>query len=84
MTASLLGSVPRPRAGVASGVLNAVRQAGGAIGVASLGGLPAHGAFLLGTALLAVAAVIAVGMIRTARPAQHPAGWTIGAQPICR
>ena len=79
MTASLLGSVPRPRAGVASGALNAVRQAGGAIGVALLGGLPARCAFLLGTALLAVAAAIAVGMIRTAKPAQHPAGGTVGA-----
>ena len=82
MTASLLGSVPKPRAGVASGALNAVRQAGGAIEVALFGGLPSHGAFLLGTALLFVASIIAAGMIRIAKPAQQPAGEPARAQPI--
>jgi DHA2 family methylenomycin A resistance protein-like MFS transporter len=83
MTASLLSSVPRSRTGVASGALNAVRQAGGAIGVALFGGLPTHDAFLLGTALL-VAASIAAWLIRAAKPAQQPAGSATRAQPISR
>ncbi|WP_428538815.1 MFS transporter [Rhodopila sp.] len=84
MTAALLGSVPKPRAGVASGALNAVRQAGGAIGVALFGGLPTHDALLVGTALLVAASAAAAGLIRTAEPAQHPAGGKATAQPICR
>ena len=82
MTAALLGSVSGARAGVASGALNAVRQAGGAIGVALFGGLAPHGAFLLGAALLAAAAVIAAGLIGSAKPGQDPAGKTPGAQPV--
>jgi DHA2 family methylenomycin A resistance protein-like MFS transporter len=82
MTASLLGSVPRSAAGVASGALNAVRQAGGAIGVALFGGLSTHGAFLFGTGLLLTASVAAAGLIRSVKPAQHPAGARVGAQPI--
>jgi MFS transporter, DHA2 family, methylenomycin A resistance protein len=45
MTAALLEAVEPERSGVASGVLNAARQLGGAIGVATFGGLvpdPAH------------------------------------------
>jgi MFS transporter, DHA2 family, methylenomycin A resistance protein len=84
MTASLLGSVPRPQAGVASGALNAVRQAGGAIGVALFGGMSAQGAFPLAAALLVVAALIAACLIRSAKPAQHPAGAPAGAQRISR
>jgi DHA2 family methylenomycin A resistance protein-like MFS transporter len=34
MTSALLGEIPRERSGVASGVLNTVRQAAGALGVA--------------------------------------------------
>jgi MFS transporter, DHA2 family, methylenomycin A resistance protein len=67
MTAALLGAVPRPRAGVASGVLNTVRQAGGAIGVALSGNLLAsngvagiHVSFLLAVGLLCLAALIAL------------------------
>jgi DHA2 family methylenomycin A resistance protein-like MFS transporter len=90
MTASLLGSVPQPRAGVASGVLNAVRQAGGAIGVALLGGLasvPVHGVrdvFLLATALLITASIIAAWLVRTTDPAQQPDGKPTQARPISR
>jgi DHA2 family methylenomycin A resistance protein-like MFS transporter len=84
MTAVLLGSVPQSRAGVASGALNAVRQAGGAIGVALFGGLSSYAAFGLGCGLLIAAAVIAVGLIRTVKPAQQPAGAMAGAAPICR
>lgn len=39
MTAVVVGSAGREHAGVASGVLNAARQAGGALGVALLGAL---------------------------------------------
>jgi MFS transporter, DHA2 family, methylenomycin A resistance protein len=80
MSASLLGSAPQSRSGVASGVLNAVRQAGGAIGVAMLGGLasvPVRGlrdVFLLATALLITASIIAAGSIRPFKPTQQPAG----------
>ncbi len=68
MTSSLLGSVPRSQAGVASGTLNAVRQAGGAIGVALFGGLAIHEAFLLGACLLVAASITAACAIRSAKP----------------
>lgn len=60
MTSALLATVPRSRSGAASGVLNTVRQAGGAIGVAVFGALLAgHGVAgvrfaLLGSAVLLV------------------------------
>ncbi len=69
MTSALLATVPRLRAGVASGVLNSVRQAGGAIGVALFGGMMAAGsfgiadAFIAGTLMLGTAAAIAVCFI---------------------
>ncbi len=69
MTSSLLGTVPRPRAGVASGVLNAVRQAGGAIGVALFGALMSNtasgiaGVCAMGTLLLVLAAAVAACFI---------------------
>jgi DHA2 family methylenomycin A resistance protein-like MFS transporter len=84
MTASLLGGVPQHAAGVASGALNAVRQAGGAIGVALFGGLSDPHAFLFGSALLLAASVTAVSLTRTAKPAQQPAGTMAGPRPICR
>jgi DHA2 family methylenomycin A resistance protein-like MFS transporter len=74
MTACLLGSVPRARAGVASGTLNAVRQAGGAIRVALFGDLPVPGAFLLGAGLLVAASITAACLIRSGKPAQQAAG----------
>lgn len=73
MTSSLLATVPRPRAGVASGVLNSVRQAGGAIGVALFGALMGDGpfgiayAFVAGTLMLGFAAAIAACFIGTGR-----------------
>jgi DHA2 family methylenomycin A resistance protein-like MFS transporter len=73
MTTVVLGSVPRSRAGVASGVLNAVRQAGGAIGVALFGALMARGgsgisdAFTVSAALFALGTAIAAGFIGTGR-----------------
>ena len=73
MTSALLATVPRSRSGVASGVLNTVRQAGGGIGVALFGALMAGGgvagirnALMLSEALLACGAVAAVVGIRHA------------------
>jgi MFS transporter, DHA2 family, methylenomycin A resistance protein len=67
MTSALLASVPKERSGVASGVLNTVRQAGGGIGVALFGALMAgHSvggvrlALLLSAALFICAAATAV------------------------
>jgi MFS transporter, DHA2 family, methylenomycin A resistance protein len=58
MTSALLASVPKERSGVASGVLNTVRQAGGGIGVALFGALMAgHSVGGLRLALLLSAAV---------------------------
>jgi DHA2 family methylenomycin A resistance protein-like MFS transporter len=73
MTASLPGTVPRSRAGIASGVLNAVRQAGGAIGGALFGTLMAGStagmadAFIAASLMLAVTATIAAGFIGDGR-----------------
>jgi DHA2 family methylenomycin A resistance protein-like MFS transporter len=47
-TAAVIEASPAERAGIASGVLNAARQAGGAIGVALLGSLIAGEAFVAG------------------------------------
>ncbi|HET6606389.1 MAG TPA: hypothetical protein VFG62_06960 [Rhodopila sp.] len=63
MTASLLASAPRDRAGVASGVLNTARQAGVCIGVAVCGALMDTGgpsvAFIFCAGLSLVAALTA-------------------------
>jgi DHA2 family methylenomycin A resistance protein-like MFS transporter len=63
MTSALLATVPRQRSGVASGVLNTVRQAGGCIGVAVCGALMDTGgltaAFALCTVLSLCAALTA-------------------------
>jgi len=80
MTASLLGTVPKARSGAASGVLNTVRQSGGAVGVAFYGALMAaagvagiRAAFALSSALLLLAALTAAWGIRerNARPTCH-------------
>jgi MFS transporter, DHA2 family, methylenomycin A resistance protein len=78
MTSSLLATVPRQRAGIASGVLNAVRQAGGAIGVALFGMLLGSGAsgigcaFVAGTLMLGGAAAVAGCFIGTGCLAMLP------------
>jgi DHA2 family methylenomycin A resistance protein-like MFS transporter len=66
MTAALLATVPRARSGSASGLLNAIRQAGAAIGVALFGALirgdmisGMRVAVVVSAALLAIAAVSA-------------------------
>ena len=62
MTEAVLASVDRTRSGIASGVLNTARQAGGAIGVAVFGTLVARGAGALVPgvrgALIASAAIL--------------------------
>lgn len=66
MTASVLASIERQRAGTASAVLNTARQVGGAMGVALFGGLIARSdvvtglddAFRISAVMLIVASVI--------------------------
>jgi DHA2 family methylenomycin A resistance protein-like MFS transporter len=61
MTSALLGTVDRKLSGVASGVLNASRQAGSVIGVALFGSLIArHRPFIPG---IRMALMISVGML---------------------
>ncbi|MEU0647512.1 MFS transporter [Streptomyces umbrinus] len=80
MTALLLEQVPAERAGVASGVLNAARQLGGALAVAVFGALVADRAgFVSGlhTSLLIAAgtvalSVVATWLLRTQVPHQIP------------
>jgi MFS transporter, DHA2 family, methylenomycin A resistance protein len=66
MTTALLTAVPASRSGVASGVLNSVRQSGGALGVAVYGALlnekgvaGVQLSFLFSAVLLTVAAIVA-------------------------
>lgn len=75
MTATLLATVPRDRAGAAAGVLNAVRQAAGGIGVALFGAMMAErgmggirGALLLSAALLICGAAVAAVSLRLRGP----------------
>lgn len=72
MTTALLTTVPASRSGVASGVLNSVRQSGGALGVAVYGALlnekgiaGVQLSFSISALLLTVAAIVAaVGISR--------------------
>jgi DHA2 family methylenomycin A resistance protein-like MFS transporter len=58
-TAAIIEAAPADRTGIASGVLNAGRQAGGAIGVALLGTLVSGGAFIPGLRVAMLTAAVA-------------------------
>jgi DHA2 family methylenomycin A resistance protein-like MFS transporter len=80
MTTALLTAVEKERSGIASGVLNAVRQAAGALGVAILGSLfSVHGlagiraGFIASASLAALALVVAAVGLRTLRRRTEPA-----------
>jgi DHA2 family methylenomycin A resistance protein-like MFS transporter len=66
-TAAIIESAPARRAGIASGVLNASRQTGGAIGVALLGTLLAGSGFVPGlhVAMTISAAAFLLGAVAT-------------------
>jgi DHA2 family methylenomycin A resistance protein-like MFS transporter len=71
MTAAVVGAAGPGHAGVASGVLNAARQSGGALGVAVLGSLLGHGhslslhvPLLVATAGYLIAIALTLGTIR--------------------
>jgi DHA2 family methylenomycin A resistance protein-like MFS transporter len=73
LTGLLLGSVEAERAGTAAGVLNTVRQTGGAIAVAVFGALVASGAgFLAGLRISLVVAAIVLGATTVATVAWSP------------
>lgn len=81
MTTLALSSVDGRSSGIATGALNAARQVGGAIGVATFGALVAHGhvdrglheAGAICTMLMVAAAIVAASR---ARPDARPAGAT--------
>jgi DHA2 family methylenomycin A resistance protein-like MFS transporter len=84
MTTTVLSSVEPAMAGVASGALNAARQAAGAIGVAVFGALAGdgvthvvdglHRAAYVSVVLLVCAAGWSLLALREARASQYPAG----------
>jgi MFS transporter, DHA2 family, methylenomycin A resistance protein len=86
LTSTMLGSVPKPKSGVASGVLNAMRQTGSVLGVALFGSLvngPAG--FIPGMKVsLSIAAAVSVcgifAMIAGMLARRH-AGWSSATSP---
>jgi DHA2 family methylenomycin A resistance protein-like MFS transporter len=58
-TAAVIEAAPAERAGIASGVLNAARQAGGAVGVALLGTLIAGSSLVPGMHVAMAASALA-------------------------
>lgn len=65
IVAAALSSVPAARVGVGSGVLNAARQSGGALGIAVLGSSLQGVSLKAGLALTTIAAVFFAGAILT-------------------
>ncbi|GAA4076518.1 MFS transporter [Nonomuraea soli] len=67
LVAAVTSAVPAARAGEAGGMLNASRQVGAALGVASMGSLPPGWAFVLaGAVVLAVVPLVAPRRVRVA------------------
>ena len=78
-TAAVMEAAPPDRSGIASGVINAARQAGGVLGVALLGTLvPARASFAaglqLGVALSAGAFLLGAVLTATGVPRHHDDG----------
>jgi DHA2 family methylenomycin A resistance protein-like MFS transporter len=74
-TAAVIEAAPAERAGIASGVLNAARQAGGAIGVALLGTLIAGSSLVSGLHLAMASAAVAFALAAAVTAAAvRPAG----------
>ena len=79
LTSLLLDTVPAPRAGTASGVLNTARQVGGSMGVAATGAVIAHlsgataGGFMNGLRVSLVALAVLV-MLTTGLSTLLPSG----------
>lgn len=75
MTTALLSTVPRSRSGVASGVLNTVRQAAGGVGVALFGALMAgRGVPGIQTAMLFSAVLMGCGALAAGFGMRRSAG----------
>ena len=85
-TAATIESAPADRAGIASGVLNAARQAGGAIGVALLGTLLAGSSFVSGLhlAMAASAGAFLIGAAVTALVVERRPRRQRVPRPECR
>jgi DHA2 family methylenomycin A resistance protein-like MFS transporter len=82
-TTAIIAAAPAERAGIASGVLNASRQAGGAIGVALLGTLVGSGAFVPGlrAAMLVAGGAFFVAAAVAALTVERRVGSSAGCSP---